>query len=48
MKAFGIMTLYDQIPYKKPILKQAPSAHVNARGVIRELEEKYGGLYHTK
>jgi hypothetical protein len=30
---FGIMTLNNNIPYKKPILKSMP-VFVNARGVI--------------
>ena len=37
LNQFGIMTLNNQIPYKKPILKQAP-VFVNARGIIYELE----------
>ena len=45
------MTLKSQsqgginIPYKKPILKQSASSFVNAKGVIRELEMKHGGIY---
>jgi len=44
---FGIMTLNNHIPYKRPILKQVPF-FVNANSVLKELEEKHGGLYSTK
>ena len=44
---FGIMTLNNEIPYKRPILKQLPT-FINTKGVIKELDEKHGGLYHTK
>lgn len=33
LQQFGIMTLGNNIPYKKPILKSMP-VFVNARGVI--------------
>jgi hypothetical protein len=44
---FGIMTLNNHIPYKRPILKQLP-VFVNAKDVLKELKEKHGGLYSTK
>ena len=44
---FGIMTLNQSIPYKKPIIKSMP-VFVNARGVMQELEEKHGGLHTNK
>lgn len=34
---FGIMTLNNLIPYKKPILKSTP-VFVNAKGVMHDLE----------
>lgn len=47
MQQFGIMTLGNNIPYKKPILKSMP-VFVNARGVIQDLELHHGGLYKLK
>ena len=44
---FGIMTLNNLIPYKKPVIKEMP-CFVNARGVIKEIEEKHGGFYQNK
>ncbi|CDW77723.1 UNKNOWN [Stylonychia lemnae] len=44
---FGIMTLNNNIPYKKPILKSMP-VFVNARGVIQDLEQNHGGLHFLK
>ena len=41
------MTLNNHIPYKRPVLKLMP-CFVNARGVLRELKDKHGGIYHTK
>ena len=39
----GIMTMNNLIPYKKPIIKQNPIA-VNAKDVIREIEDRHNGL----
>ena len=47
MMKFGLMTLNNHIPYKRPVLKQMP-VYVNARGVLQELKEKHGGIYSTK
>ena len=47
MKNLGIMTLNNQIPYKRPILKAMP-CFVNAKGVLDEIDRNYGGLYTTK
>jgi hypothetical protein len=47
MTCFGIMTLNNHIPYKRPVLKSLPY-YGNARGVLRELNAKHGGLYSTK
>jgi len=47
MTCFGIMTLNNHIPYKRPVLKSLPY-YVNARGVLQELNAKHGGLYSTK
>jgi hypothetical protein len=33
---YGMMTLNNHIPYKKPVLKSQP-VFVNARGVLQEL-----------
>jgi hypothetical protein len=39
------MTLNNQnLPYKKPILKNQPGIYVNARGVLQELQRDHGGL----
>lgn len=49
MTHFGIMTMNNHIPYKKPILKSMPApANINAKGVIHELDKKHGGLYYIK
>jgi hypothetical protein len=40
----GIITSNHVLPYKKPILKQAPAFNVNTRGVLEELYRDYGGL----
>lgn len=47
MTQFGIMTLNNHIPYKRPVLKLMP-CFVNARGVLQELKDKHGGIYATK
>lgn len=47
LTGYGIMTLNNHIPYRKPILKDCP-LFVNAKGVMREIEKHHGGLYFTK
>ena len=42
-----MMTLNNNIPYKRPVLKSSP-VFVNTRGVLQQLDRKHGGLYSTK
>lgn len=46
MTHIGIMTLGGSIPYRKPVLKSSP-VFVNARGVIRDLENRFGKLVYS-
>jgi hypothetical protein len=47
MKHLGIMTLNNEIPYKRPILKAMP-CFVNAKGVLDDINKNHGGLYTNK
>jgi hypothetical protein len=40
----GIMTLNSSIPYRRPVMKGTP-VYVNAKGIMKEIEQKHGGLY---